>query len=147
MMRPILLLVEDSVLDAELFRRGLENPSLDLDLRVVHSGTDALRLLRPDPADASTTGLVPKVIFLDLQMPGMDGFAVLAAIREDPALRELPVIIFSSSSQERDIRECCRRGANSYIQKPMDPEAFREMVRTLAHYWTRCNLTPSASQG
>ena len=139
MSKPVLLLVEDSSLDAELFRRGLENPSLELELRIAHSGSEALRLLRPDP-QLGGTRLVPKAIVLDLQLPGMDGFAVLAAVREDQALCHLPVIIFSSSSQERDIRECWRRGANSYIQKPMDPDVFRETVRAMAHYWTRCNL-------
>jgi two-component system response regulator len=86
--------------------------------------------------------VVPQVVLLDLKLPKVGGLEVLRAIREDEALRFLPVVVLTSSTEEQDIVESYGLGANSYIRKPVDFDQFSDAVRTLGLYWLVLNETP-----
>jgi CheY-like chemotaxis protein len=129
-------------MDVVLIRRALQHPAMDISLFVARDGQEALDLLCGDPNHAP---IQPKAVILDLQMPRMDGFHLLSAIRKQPSFQELPLIVFSSSGQESDIKETRQRGATDYVQKPMEPQRFRETVRALAQRWTQYSA-PHAPQ-
>jgi CheY-like chemotaxis protein len=132
-----ILLVEDNPDDLDLaldaFRRNRQSARL----RVARDGVEAIEaLFGPDgsgPRDGAR--FLPRLILLDLKLPRMDGLEVLRRIKSDARTRAIPVVILSSSSQERDIEECYRRGANSYIVKPVDFGSFLETVQALCAYW------------
>ena len=137
-----ILLVEDSPEDFETteraFRRsGLKNPII----RCV-DGDEALELLfrRGRFADAPRPG----VILLDLNLPGTDGREVLAEIKADPALKQIPVIVLTTSSDERDVQACYSAGASSYIQKPVDLDGFMQAIERLNDYWFEVVILPKA---
>lgn len=135
-MRPVdVLLVDDDANDAELSLRALRQPQLDLTAMWVTDGRLALELLNTWALSHS----LPKVMFLDLHMSGLDGMAVLQQLRSTTALRCIPVVIFSSSDDPGDIRNCYERGANSYVIKPIEPARFNSTLHTAASFWVRCN--------
>lgn len=142
-----ILLVEDNADDLELTLRAFEVHKLANRVHVARDGQEALDFLfgtgqlgRPGPR------MVPKVMLLDLKLPKVDGLEVLRAVRADPTLARLPVVILTSSREESDIVESYDLGVNSYIVKPIDFEKFAETVRTLGFYWLLLNeLPPSAS--
>jgi two-component system response regulator len=97
------------------------------------------------PAGAQSergTASRPSVVFLDLSLPTVDGLGLLRCIRSDYAIRSLPVVIFSSSTQAEDIRRAYAEGANSYVQKPVNADELFETVRLLATYWLKLNQPP-----
>src|SRR5262249_50580325 len=130
-----LLLVEDSHWDVALVKEALKQTALPVSLTVVAGGEAALAYLRKEgPYTQSPT---PDLLLLDLHMPRRDGRAVLAALRSDPALHLLPVVIFTSSAQEHDIRDSYGLCANLYIQKPLDLTAYLERIRALVDFWAK----------
>jgi CheY-like chemotaxis protein len=84
---------------------------------------------------------VPKVIFLDLKMPKVNGNEVLAKLKQDERTRKIPVVMFTSSQEPRDIKECFDLGANSYLVKPVDYDDFSKVVKSMGQYWTLHNIT------
>lgn len=133
--RRSVLLVEDSPDDAALVGRALRKAKIDCDLTVVHdarSGLDLLHHLAPSS--------LPAFVLVDLKMPGMDGEEFVRAIRADPQLAWLPVVVFTSSDEERDLARCYAAGASSYVRKPM--ETFAATVSLLASYWLGVNEPP-----
>jgi CheY-like chemotaxis protein len=131
-----MLLVEDDPADAELALRAIGRSNLSSYVDVVTDGEAAFRVLT-----AAGTSL-PKIVVLDLKLPKVDGLEVLHRMRADERTRQVPVVILSSSQEDRDIAECYRRGANSYVVKPIDPGQFEQAVSDLAHYWLRLNQRP-----
>ncbi|PYS41390.1 MAG: two-component system response regulator [Acidobacteria bacterium] len=130
-----ILLVEDNPNDAELTQRALKKTNLDVGLATVRDGAEALEYLfsnRPKP----------KVIFLDLKLPKIDGIEVLRRVRADDRLRSVPVVVLTSSQEERDISQCYKLGVNSYIVKPVEFEKFYKAVGDLATYWLVLNKSP-----
>ena len=137
-----ILLVEDSPEDFETteraFRRsGLKNP-------IIHcsDGDEALDFLfrRGEFADVPRPG----VVLLDLNLPGTDGREVLAEIKENPELKQIPVIVLTTSSDDRDVSACYKAGASSYIQKPVDLEGFMRAIERLNDYWFEVVILPRA---
>ena len=130
-----ILLVEDNPNDAELTQRALKKTNLGVALATVRDGAEALEYLfsnRPKP----------KVIFLDLKLPKIDGIEVLRRVRADDRLRSVPVVVLTSSQEERDISQCYKLGVNSYIVKPVEFEKFYKAVGDLATYWLVLNKSP-----
>jgi two-component system response regulator len=141
-----LLIIEDNPVDAELMLASIELPHGIASVHVARDGLDALDFLfcRGGYADRASSAL-PRLVILDVKLPKVDGFAVLREIRADPRTQMLPVVMLTSSAIERDVVQGYRLGANSYVQKPMEVDEFRETVRQLGHYWLRMNAPLPAS--
>jgi len=138
-----ILLVEDSPDDVELTLHAFKDAKITNRVHIVRDGAEALDFLfaRGPYANRDTTDW-PKVILLDLKLPRVDGLEVLRQIRADHRTKLLPVVILTSSREERDIVEGYRLGVNSFIQKPVDFEQFAAAIRTLGLYWLVLNRPP-----
>lgn len=132
----VILMAEDDPGDIILARKALENSHLLNELHVVNDGQELLDCLRGD-GDYEDDGrqLRPDMILLDLNMPGMDGREALAEIKKDAKLRDIPVVILTTSNADEDIRTSYDLGANSYIKKPATLDGLVQAVQGLEHYW------------
>jgi CheY-like chemotaxis protein len=130
-----ILLVEDNPNDAELTQRALKKSNVAARLAIARDGAEALEFLLSDRPP-------PKVIFLDLKLPKIDGIEVLRRIRVDDRTRSIPVVVLTSSQEERDITACYKSGANSYVVKPVEFDTFYKAVGDLATYWLVLNKSP-----
>nr|BFE63359.1 response regulator [Dactylosporangium thailandense] len=129
------LLVEDNPDDLELALLALDRGSFTTAVDVARDGAEALDYLltrRPEP---------PQVVLLDIKLPLVDGIDVLRQIKADPHTRHIPVVMLTSSAQDRDLRACYELGANSYIVKPVDMERFMAAMNNIGAYWLGLNLT------
>ncbi len=142
-MKVDLLLVEDSPSDGELCILALKNEKLPYSIHWVMDGEEALQFLfASGPYADRNPKEMPKVILLDIKMPKVSGLEVLAAIRADERTRTIPVVMLTSSSQERDILASYNLGANSFITKPVDFEKFNNTIAAVGHYWMMLNNRP-----
>ena len=138
-----ILLVEDNPSDEELTLYALKRNNVTNPIRVVRDGAEALEYLFCTGAYAHRQiNEPPKVVLLDLKLPKVDGLEVLERIKADDRTRAIPVVMLTSSQEERDIVESYQLGVNSYIVKPVDFEQFVEVVRQLGLYWMVLNKTP-----
>ncbi len=138
-----ILLVEDNPDDVKLTLRALEKNRIANTVDVAGDGVEALEYLSGTGRFAGRDmSLTPQVILLDLKMPRMDGLEVLRRIRADERTKLLPVVILTTSSEDKDRIESYRLGANSYIRKPVDFSQFAESVRQLGLYWLVLNEAP-----
>ncbi len=128
-----ILLVEDSPSDIDLTREALEDTRVRNRLSVVTDGVEALAFLRNEGKYADVPH--PDLILLDLNLPKKSGREVLAEIKSDPALRRIPVVVLSTSGAEKDILESYDLHANCYVRKPVDLDAFIEVVRSIDSFW------------
>ncbi len=135
-----ILLVEDNPHDIELTRRALARHQIANELVVAHDGVEALEYLFGK--EGETLRRLPAVVLLDLKLPRVDGLEVLREIRASVRTRFLPVVILTSSNEERDIVDGYMLGANSYICKPVDFGQFSEAIRQLGMYWLVLNQPP-----
>ncbi len=139
-----ILLVEDNPDDEELALHALRKVNLANHIQVVRDGAEALEFIFCTGAFAGrNVHNGPKVILLDLKLPKVDGLEVLRRIKGDPHAREIPVVVLTSSHEERDIVESYKLGVNSYIVKPVDFEQFMESVRQVGYYWLLLNQPPA----
>lgn len=137
------LLVEDNPNDAELALHALRERHMADHILHVQDGEEALDFLRCEGAYAGRDmDHALKVVLLDLKMPRMDGLKVLRAMKADPRMREIPVVMLTSSREDRDLREAYRLGANSYVVKPVEFDSFTEAVAQLGLYWLALNEPP-----
>ena len=130
-----ILLVEDNPNDAELTERALRKSELGARLALARDGAEALEYLlsgRPRP----------RVVFLDLKLPKIDGIEVLRRVRADDRTRSIPVVVLTSSQEERDVSECYQLGVNSYVVKPVEFDKFYQAVSDLGTYWLVLNKSP-----
>ena len=139
-----ILLIEDNANDEMLALHAFKRQNIANDVLVVRDGAEALEYIFCTGAYADRWIENPKVILLDLKLPGVDGIEVLRQIRSDPQTRSIPVVVLTSSCEERDIVESYRLGANSYIVKPVDFEQFNEVAEHLGYYWLLLNRKPNA---
>ena len=127
------LLVEDNPADADLTREGFASGTLPVDLSVTKSGLEACDFIHKRGRYSSA--VTPDLILLDLNLPGLDGRAVLKEIKQDAELRRIPVTILTSSTADRDINQTYDLGANCYLVKPIDFKSFRGIVNALEGFW------------
>lgn len=139
-----ILLVEDSPDDAALAGAALARFRLGHQLAVAPDGEAALAYLLDDGLDSGRARPLPDLILLDLNLPGIDGFEVLRRIRADACAGLLPVVVLTSSVEERDLRTSYRLGANSYIRKPIDFDEFLPVLEQIVRYWLALNQPPPA---
>lgn len=134
--RAIILLVDDDPGDQELTRRALQDDLVKTELYTVGDGEEALDYMfrRGRYSDPSTSPR-PDLIMLDLNMPKMNGREVLKALKQNPEVARIPVVIMTTSQQEADILRSYDLGCNSYVQKPVDMEQFVQAIRRLGTYW------------
>jgi CheY-like chemotaxis protein len=138
-----ILLVEDSDEDAELATRALKKRKLTNHLYRVADGAEAIDFLFGLGAYAARNGgPSPRVILLDLKLPKLDGMEVLRKLKADPVLQTVPVVVLTSSKEDRDLNEAYRLGVNSYIVKPVEFDKFVQAVEQLGLYWTLLNERP-----
>jgi two-component system response regulator len=132
----VILLVEDNPDDVVLTLRALKKNNIGNEVVVARDGAEALDYLFATGVHAGRDlGVQPQVILLDLKLPKVDGLEVLRRLRADERTQLLPVVILTSSKEERDLMEGYRLGANSYVRKPVDFGQFAEAVRQLGLYW------------
>src|SRR6266550_4896511 len=138
-----ILLVEDNPDDAELALHALRREKLANKIHVARDGEEALEFIFCTGAFAQRSfAQPPKLILLDLKLPKVDGMEVLKRLKSDPRTRTIPVVIMTSSKEERDLVNGYGLGANSYIQKPVDFDQFRETVKQVGMYWLVTNQPP-----
>lgn len=148
MSRKIILLVEDNPDDVLLTRRALQKNNILNELVVAEDGVEALDYLFGQGAYAGRdVHAQPQVVLLDIKLPRLDGIEVLRRIRANESTKLLPVVMLTSSSEERDRLETYSLGANSYIRKPVDFQQFIDAVRQLGLYWLVLNESPPLPKG
>ena len=141
-----ILLVEDNRADAELALHALRRENLANHIHVIRDGEEALDFLFCRGAHADRDfAHPPKLILLDLKIPKVDGLEVLRQIKDDVRTRAIPVVVVTASREEKDLVEGYQLGVNSYIQKPVDFDQFRETVKQLGLYWLVINVAPPPS--
>ncbi len=143
MNKKFILLVDDNPDDVKLTMRALTKSNIVNEIVVARDGAEALDYLFGTGTFAGRdTGIKPQVILLDLKMPKVDGLEVLRRMRADERTQMLPVVILTTSSEDRDKIESYKLGANSYVRKPVDFSQFAEAVQQLGLYWLVLNKAP-----
>jgi CheY-like chemotaxis protein len=135
------LLVEDSPDDAALALRALKKNHLINKIHVVADGVEALEYIFGTAGGACPSA--PKVIFLDLHLPRVDGLEVLRKLKSDERTKTIPIVVLTSSHEDQDVAECYRLGVNSYIVKPVEFDNFMRSVSELGLYWMLLNKPPA----
>jgi CheY-like chemotaxis protein len=140
------LLVEDNDSDAELTLRALRGSQLANEIKWLTDGQEALDYLFPSvQSDPTEVKAEPKLILLDLNLPRVGGLELLRIIKSDPRTRLIPVVVLTSSAEEKDIVESYHLGVNSYIVKPVEFDSFTAAVQRLGLYWMLLNRSPSGN--
>jgi two-component system response regulator len=144
----VILLVEDNPDDEALTLRALQKNNITNEVVVARDGVQALDYVFGTGAYAGRdTSFSPQIILLDLKLPKIDGIEVLRRLRGDPRTKLTPVVILTSSNEERDLLAGYGFGANSYVRKPVDFDQFAEAVRYLGLYWLVLNQPPPVTRG
>ncbi len=139
--RGAILLVEDDRNEVNVVLRALDRAGLDVPVTVAGDGVEALQVLGLED-DGSPELPLPRVVFLDLKMPRVDGWEVLRRIRAHPRTADLPVVVVSSSDREEDIQRSYALGANSFLQKHFDARGPGRYFAEAARYWLELNRNP-----
>jgi two-component system response regulator len=143
----VILLVEDNPDDVDLTIRAFAKNNIRNDIVVVNDGAEALDYLFSEGVYAGRdTRKSPSIVLLDLKLPKVDGLEVLRRMRSDPRTKLTPVVVLTSSKEERDITESYELGANSYVRKPVDFSEFVDAARQLGLYWLLLNEPPKTAQ-
>jgi len=141
-----ILLVEDSSHDVELAMVALEECHLANSVDVAHDGAEALDYLYRRGAYSTRPAEYPAVVLLDLKMPKVDGMEVLHQMKTDPRLKHIPVVMLTSSREERDLVRSYQLGANAYVVKPVDFQQFIDSVKQLGCFWAIVNEPAPAGE-
>ncbi len=141
-----ILLVEDNPHDEMLALHAFKRQNIANEVHVVRDGAEALEYIFCTGAYADRQIENPKVILLDLKLPLVDGIEVLRQIRGNPQTKLIPVVVLTSSSEQRDLVETYELGVNSYILKPVDFDQFNEVARHLGYYWMLLNRQPALTE-
>ncbi|MFO7990986.1 MAG: response regulator [Thermoplasmata archaeon] len=133
----LVLLVEDDANDIELIKRAFAKLEMNIRLDVVKNGVDGAKYL--DDVHTNEEKYTPDLIILDLKLPKKNGHELLDWIKDREHVRKIPVVVFTSSNENRDIEKAYKLGANSYILKPVSFEKLTELIKTLTTYWLMIN--------
>jgi len=146
-MSSTILLVEDNADDAKMTITSLRDANVQNEIHHCRTGDEALEYLFNHNAEdgTTTTAYLPCLILLDLNLPGTDGREVLQILKQDEVRKVIPVIVLTTSSDERDINRCYNAGANSYIVKPVGFEGFITAMERLSDYWLEISVAPRVS--
>lgn len=138
------LLVDPNAEDVRLFLEALENEKIANDIHTVSSGTEALDFLhqRGEYTDASR----PNIILLDIELPEMDGHQLLEELTGDPELEGIPVIVLTESDETKDVAQSYQLHANAYVQKPVEPDEFLDVIRSLEDFWLEVVWLPPGDE-
>ena len=136
------LLVEDSPDDRELVLISFKRNRLANNIQIARDGEEALDILFCRGEHANGKPSSPTVILLDIKLPKVDGLEVLRAIKADERTRMIPVVVMTSSAEQKDMVESYKLGVNSYVQKPVDFAKFQDVMKQLGFYWLAINKTP-----
>ncbi len=139
---PLMLVADDDENDLHMIARALPRDEPACPVRFLHDGAEVLDYLYARGQFAQPVPERPGLLLLDLHMPRRNGWDVLREVKGDACLRSIPIVIFSSSDREPDIRSCYELGATAYVVKPVDPAAFRQAVERIQAFWILCNRTP-----
>lgn len=140
--RKTILLVEDNPDDEELTLRALNEQDLSADIIVARDGEEALNYLFGAEKSEYERRMLPQVVLLDLKLPKLNGLDVLKQIRSNPRTRYLPVVVMTSSNEEKDIRTSFDLGANSYVRKSIEYHRLIQEIQQIAAYWVMLNQMP-----
>jgi two-component system, response regulator len=138
-----ILLVEDSESDLQLTLRALKKANVANRIEVARDGEEALDFMLARGAHAGRPHENPRLVLLDLKLPKVDGLDVLRTLKSDPKTRSVPIVVLTSSNEQRDIVESYDLGVNSYIVKPVDFDGFMAAVAELGLYWMLLNQAPT----
>ena len=142
-----ILLIEDNIHEAELAIRSLQKNNLANRLKHIDDGAEALEFIFcTGRYEGRSTSLNPKLILLDLKLPKVDGLEILRRLKSSQTTSLIPIVVLTSSKEEKDIIESYKLGVNSYIVKPMNFESFTKAIRELGIYWLFLNQHPFGSQ-
>ena len=138
-----ILIVDDSPLEVELTLRPIRELDPDRTIEVARDGEEALDFLFARGSFRHRSGMLPpRLILLELKLPGLDGFEVLRAVRTNSRTSTAPVVVLTSSDDPRELAQCYQLGANSCVQKPVRSDALRTVLQAVAHYWLSLNQAP-----
>lgn len=140
-LKPVLV-VEDSAEDFTALGRAFRKNALQNPVLRCEDGDQALTYLQGYGKAVGWPTTLPAIVLLDLNLPGTDGRSVLKILKKDPLLHTIPVIVFSTSSNSRDIEDCYQLGANSYLTKPIEYAALEEKIRLTINYWLNASELP-----
>lgn len=143
MYKKIIMLIEDNPDDEVLTIRALKKNNILNEVVVARDGVEALNYLFSESGfEGRDTNIMPEVILLDLKLPKIDGHGVLKRIRANSRTKLIPVVILTSSNEDKDVVDSYNLGANSYIRKPVDFDQFTEAIKQLGLYWLVVNVAP-----
>lgn len=141
-----LLVVEDSNEDFRMLERLMRRMAVQNPIYRCTNGDEVLEFLYKQSSNANfRAALRPSVILLDLNLPGIDGRDILERLKQDISFREIPIVVFTTSSNPRDIELCYQKGANGYLVKPMDAQGLRKTIQAFVDYWLETNTPPVSS--
>ncbi|MCC5642696.1 response regulator [Nostoc sp. CHAB 5824] len=140
-----LLVVEDSNEDFRMLQRLMRRMSVQNPIHRCTNGDEVLDFLYQLGSEAlrnSKVALRPSVILLDLNLPGIDGRDILDRLKQDKSFKEIPIVVFTTSSNPKDIELCYQKGANGYLVKPMDAQELKKTIQAFVDYWLEANMPP-----
>ncbi|MCC5663278.1 response regulator [Nostoc sp. CHAB 5784] len=140
-----LLVVEDSNEDFRMLQRLMRRMSVQNPIHRCTNGDEVLDFLYQLGSEAlrnSKVALRPSVILLDLNLPGIDGRDILERLKQDKSFKEIPIVVFTTSSNPKDIELCYQKGANGYLVKPMDAQELKKTIQAFVDYWLEANMPP-----
>jgi CheY-like chemotaxis protein len=140
-LKPVILIAEDNPDDVDMLRRSFQQAGIEATLEVAANGAEAIKYL----AESGGEHRLPDFVLLDLKMPGQDGFEVLQWVRQQPALKDLPIIVLTCSDEIRDVNRAYSLGANSFLTKPLDFTDFKNTVYAAYRFWVKHTPLPSAT--
>ena len=141
-----LLVVEDSNEDFRMLQRLMRHMSVQNPIHRCTNGDEVLDFLYQLGSEAlrnSKVALRPSVILLDLNLPGIDGRDILDRLKQDKSFKEIPIVVFTTSSNPKDIELCYQKGANGYLVKPMDAQELKKTIQAFVDYWLEANMPPA----
>ncbi|HVL38963.1 MAG TPA: response regulator [Fimbriimonadaceae bacterium] len=138
---PLVLLVEDNPDDEKITLRALKQSDVPHTVTVARDGAEALEVLFA--GDGDDAGETPSLVLLDLKLPKVGGLEILQRMRAEPQTKRIPVVILTSSDEEKDLLQSYNIGANSYIRKPVDYDQYMETIKKLGLYWLTMNKPPT----
>ncbi|BAY99191.1 response regulator receiver protein [Tolypothrix tenuis PCC 7101] len=139
-----LLVVEDSNEDFRMLQRLMRRMAVQNPIYRCTNGDEVLDLLyQAGNNEKSSVGIKPSVILLDLNLPGIDGRDILERLKQDTCFKEIPIVVFTTSSNPKDIELCYQKGANGYLVKPMDAQELQKTIQAFVAYWLEANTPPA----